>query len=141
MSYHLLFIVLIYLLLEKSSIANSIFSPTGEFPNDPVRLEHPLIQVLLDEIKGCGYNVTSCDQNKIFSISAKIANEHSALLLYDKAKSLFEDILYYIDRDSPVGAKFCHILSVMSFAQGDFEQVNNINSFKLKPSNFSRFLL
>ena len=89
------------------------------------RVDHPLNQQLLDELLACKGLESECKDisNTIIRYSAKIANEYSMLLLYDRAKGLFEDILYYVGKESYLGKKMCHILSTLTFAQGEIRQV------------------
>lgn len=87
--------------------------------------EHALSRELFDLFKQCDANLTQCVENteKISSLSAKIANEHSALLLHDRALDIFDDILYFMQSEHILGKRAAHILSVLSFAQGRTVQV------------------
>lgn len=87
--------------------------------------EHALNPELFTALKECDANLTECNNNlvKITTLSAKIANEHAALLLYDRALDIFDDILYFMQKDHIIGKRACHILSVLSFAQGRTVQV------------------
>ena len=82
--------------------------------------EHALNHDLFSALKECDANLTACIGNidKITSLSAKIANEHAALLLYDRALDIFDDILYFMQNEHIIGKRAAHILSVLSFAQG-----------------------
>jgi hypothetical protein len=88
--------------------------------------EHALNHELFSALKECDANLTQCDSNveKITTLSAKIANEHAALLLYDRALDIFDDILYYMQSEHILGKRSAHILSVLSFAQGRTVQVS-----------------
>lgn len=88
--------------------------------------EHALNQELFTALKECDANLTECNNNlvKITTLCAKIANEHAALLLYDRALDIFDDILYFMQKDHIIGQRASHILSVLSFAQGRTVQVS-----------------
>jgi hypothetical protein len=87
--------------------------------------EHALNHELFSSLKECDANLTLCVSNveKITTLCAKIANEHAALLLYDRALDIFDDILYYMQSEHILGKRAAHILSVLSFAQGRMVQV------------------
>jgi hypothetical protein len=87
--------------------------------------EHALNHDLFSLLKECDANLTACDASveKITMLSAKIANEHAALLLHDRALDIFDDILYFMQGEHIAGKRAAHILSVLSFAQGRTVQV------------------
>ena len=91
------------------------------------RPEHPLNFELFSDLKLCDANLTKCeaDITKITSLFAKVANEHGALLLHDRALDIFEDIVYFMQTDHILGKRAAHILSVLSFAQGRTVQVSS----------------
>lgn len=102
------------------------------------RLEHPHTPELLQYIRECHLDRAACEEtshlHKIYSLAAKISNQHSALLISDQAKSLFQDIFYYLDpfnlpKSSRLSSKLCHILYLTSFSLGEIKQVGG-------PSNF-----
>jgi hypothetical protein len=92
-------------------------------------VEHPLSPRLLALIKKCEENATSRSTNyaDIIKLGTKIANEHSALLLHDRARSLFDDILYYLDvnldETIAVASRIAHMGSVLAFSQGSLTDV------------------
>jgi hypothetical protein len=97
------------------------------------RLEHPHSPELLAKVRECHQNYFDCEKTlsqEIFALSAKISNQHTALLITEHAKSLFHDILFYIDKKSSVARKICHILSVLSFSQGETKQVIQLLQIK-----------
>ena len=100
------------------------------------RLEHPHSPELLQLVRECSQNALYCEEfqqlQKVNSLAAKITNQHAALLISDHAKTLFQDIFYYLDpqRSSRLSSKVCHILFVLSFALGDLKQVT-LRSFGL----------
>lgn len=84
-------------------------------------------EALLSQLRECDRDGRSCDHmlNQLYPLSAKIANEHNALLLNDRSQQLFEDILYFLGTRSPkLRAKMCHILSAITFSNGNWKQVN-----------------
>jgi hypothetical protein len=91
------------------------------------RMEHPHSSELLALVRECHQNYHECETKdlpgKIYQLAAKISNQHTALLITDHAKSLFQDILFYINAKSSTAKKFCHILSVLAFSQGETKQV------------------
>lgn len=97
--------------------------------------EHALNHELFSALKECDSNLTACADNvdKITLLCAKIANEHTALLLHDRALDIFDDILYFMQSDHLIGKRAAHILSVLSFAQGRAVQVTLLrNSMNLR---------
>lgn len=104
----------------------NIITHANDSPDQPFRIDHPLNQQLLDELLKCKGEENECTKvaSTIVSYSAKIANEYSVLLLYDRAKGLFEDILYYVEKESVIGKSICHILSTLTFSQGEIRQVS-----------------
>ena len=100
-----------------------------------IRPEHPLNEELFNALKSCESDFEDCGfpndsdaaaaaVRKITSLCVRIANEHAALLLYDRAQDIFEDILYYVQPDNSIGRLAAHVLSALSFAQGRFLEVN-----------------
>jgi hypothetical protein len=91
--------------------------------------EHALNNDLFNLLKECDTNQTFCkvEANKISLLSTKIANEHAALLLYDRALDIFDDVLYFMQSDHEMGKRAAHILAVLRFAQGRTVQVNSSN--------------
>lgn len=90
------------------------------------RVDYPYNDQLLSQLRDCDIDNKSCDQyvQKLYSISAKITNEHNVLMLNDRAQQLFEDILYFIGNSAPqYRAKLCHILSSSQFSNGNIRQV------------------
>lgn len=131
------FRVYLVLLLIGSVFVSQIFSGRGsrreEVNFDTIfRVDHPFNAELLAKLQDCEANQwTTCPHSiltQIYTLSAKIANEHCALLLYDRAQHLFEDILYFLQKDSSessyLRSKSCHILSVLAFAHGNIRQVS-----------------
>ena len=59
-------------------------------------------------------------------LSAKIANEHSGLLLHDIAQDLFQEQFYHISPGSTLGSRFAHILAVLAFSQGDLQEAEQL---------------
>ena len=91
------------------------------------RPEHALNHELFSELKACDANGTYCMESgqKITLLAAKIANEHAALLLHDRALDIFEDVLYFLQSEHTIGKRTAHILSVLSFSQGRTVQVTS----------------
>jgi hypothetical protein len=93
--------------------------------------EHALNNDLFNLLKECDTNQTFCrvEANKISLLSTKIANEHAALLLYDRALDIFDDVLYFMQSDHEIGKRAAHILAVLRFAQGRTVQVDSSTKF------------
>lgn len=89
--------------------------------------EHALNHELFMALKACDADRENCIPNvdNITTLCARIANEHAALLLYDRALDIYGDILYFMQNDHLIGKRAAHILSVLSFAQGRTVQVRN----------------
>lgn len=93
------------------------------------RMEHPHSPELLQLVRECYQNALQCEEfqqlQKVYALAAKITNQHAALLIADHARSLFQDIHFYLDpqRSSKLSAKVCHVLYVISFAIGELKQV------------------
>lgn len=87
--------------------------------------EHSLNHDLFSALKDCDFNPDGCipKVDNITILCARIANEHAALLLYDRALDIYDDILYFMQGDHVIGKRAAHILSVLSFAQGRTVQV------------------
>lgn len=94
---------------------------TGSF----LHLEHPFNYELFSEIKKCGNNASYCDENykNITALCVKIANEHNQLLLVDRAKTIFEDIVYYMEPHTKIGQRALQILAALAFGQGNQKEV------------------
>lgn len=91
------------------------------------RVDHPYNEQLFAQLKECDETQKGCDDQlyKMYALFAKIANEHSALLLNDRAQRLFEDVLYFLGGRAPkLSRKVCHILSTMYFADGNIKQAD-----------------
>ena len=95
-------------------------------PENFLHLEHPFSLELFNEIRKCDENATYCDDNikNITSLCAKIANEHNQLLLVDRAKTIFEDILYFIGPQTKIGQRAVHTLAALAFGQGNQKEVS-----------------
>ena len=117
-----------FILLLLVVFGNAEFDRTeieSSEPHNLMRLEHPNNHELFNELKQCDADINYCDENflRITQLCVKIANEHTALLLVDRAKRIFEDILYFSQPHSKLGQKAIHILSVLSFGQGNTQEV------------------
>lgn len=90
--------------------------------------EHSLNHELFDALKNCDADYYQCIPrvDNITILCARIANEHAALLLYDRALDIFDDILYFMQSEHTIGKRASHILSVLSFAQGRTVQVSYV---------------
>lgn len=117
LSYKVMQICLIFLLLSLKSIPVQLQELIGY-----TRPEHPLNENLFNELKSCKLDFEKCGKGNraLVSIFNKISNEHAALLLFDRAQEIFEDILYYVQPDNALGRRAAHTLSVLSFAQGRY---------------------
>jgi hypothetical protein len=90
-------------------------------------LQHPLIEILFDELGKCRLDSSYCDENyvKILKVCVNIANDHASLLLYSEAQDIFKEVFYYIEPNTMIGQRVNHILAVLSFSQGNFLKVFN----------------
>jgi hypothetical protein len=111
--------------LSRATIVKSEFETIE--PDNFLRLEHPLNSELFSTLKKCGTEEKYCDLNFkiIAALCVKVANEHTALLLVDRAKRIFEDILYYTQSHTKIGQKAVQILAVLSFGQGSLQEVRD----------------
>eukprot|EP00981_Chlorochromonas_danica_P007705 scaffold1869_cov163-Ochromonas_danica.AAC.17 len=87
-------------------------------------VEHPLTSQLLFLIKACAADLPACNTNhtEIIKLGARLANEHAMLLLHDRAKSLFDDIVFFLPTSAIVSTRLAHMSSVMAFAQGNIAE-------------------
>lgn len=110
------------------SLCNLLISIKALEPEELVSYElpeHSLNHDLFTALKDCDANLVGCipKVDNITTLCARIANEHAALLLYDRALDIYDDILYFMQKDHVIGKRAAHILSVLSFAQGRTVQV------------------
>jgi hypothetical protein len=116
------FVVLIWVFVSIcSGVADELVGYDGP--------EHSLNHELFDALKNCDADFYQCTPkvDNITILCARIANEHAALLLYDRALDIFDDILYFMQSEHIIGKRAAHILSVLSFAQGRTVQVSFIS--------------
>lgn len=92
------------------------------------RVDYSYNDQLLAQLRECDLNNKSCDEHMatLYTLSAKITNEHNVLMVNDRAQQLFEDILYFLGNSAPhYRSKVCHILNNIQFANGNIKQVIN----------------
>ena len=74
----------------------------------------------------CSRNLTDCTNlrniNQIITLSAKIANEFSVLLLHEGIDELFTDALSYLPPEHVAHQKLVHMRSIIFFSQGYTEK-------------------
>lgn len=88
-------------------------------------MEHPLNKEFAAQIEKCRFDLDYCSKHtkEITLLAAKIANEHAALLLYEKVEELFSHALNQLEPKSAISQKLAHSLAVLSFARGGASQV------------------
>lgn len=126
---HQILVVLFFVILQfcfiwcDQSGSSQDNTESGNF----LHLEHPFNHELFSELKKCGGNASYCDENfkNITALCVKIANEHNQLLLVDRAKTIFEDIVYYMEPHTKIGQRAVQILAALSFGQGNQKEVIN----------------
>ena len=88
----------------------------------------------------CAANLTACANlrniNQIITLSAKIANEFSVLLLHEGIDELLTDALSYLPPEHAAHRKLVHMRSIIYFSQGytDKAQQAWVRALTLKPS-------
>jgi hypothetical protein len=118
------YLLFFFSLLGRLLLVNS---RQDEVIDNLFRIEYPFNEQLLHELREFDTRNLSNDLqlNKLYTLAAKITNEHNALLINDRSQQLFEDILYFLgDRSPRLKEKVCHILSVITFSNGNFKQVS-----------------
>ncbi len=108
----ILFFCIVALLCDASS--NSLWK------------KHELCSELIKEIEHCANNVSYCDNHSIrlASISAKIANEHSSIMLPSVAQALLTEVVARLPFNSSLHSSVSHILAALAFSQGDGPEVH-----------------
>lgn len=114
---HALYSLSLILLLWLDPVKTAPFYPT-----------HPLSSALQNEVQICSTNAEYCEENiaAITTLAAKFANEHSGLLLHDVAQGLFKKQFDYIQRNSTLGSRIMHILTVLAFSQGEIQEAEQL---------------
>lgn len=89
------------------------------------QIAHPLRNEFLLSIDKCKINETLCDDvdNSIGLLAAKLANEHSALMIIHEAQSVFKAAVQSIPKDRSIYFRLIHILCVLAFSNGDLIEV------------------
>jgi len=131
-------VVLVFLVQHSYSSSSSSTEESEELVGY-AGPEHALNHELFMALKACDADRESCVPNvdNITSLCARIANEHAALLLYDRALDIYGDILYFMQSDHLIGKRAAHILSVLSFAQGRTVQVRIVYTFTRKDASYN----
>ncbi len=97
----------------------------GNEIDEYVMQEHPMNKEYFTEMKLCSTNINYCEDQfeRLLSLNVKLANEHTSLLLYDRVQDIFREELKSISPSTRIAQKIAHILAVLSFGQGNFEEV------------------
>lgn len=122
-----LLVLVTFLWCTHSQMPDTPASPTAENAYENLfKVDYVYNEQLLSQLRECDLEGRSCDEHlaRLYTLSAKITNEHNALLLNDRAQLLFEDVLYFLGNSSPkLRAKICHVLSVVHFSNGNSKMV------------------
>ena len=123
--YCIIVVFCLFLQLQCAFTEQSNPAQENTEPINFLHLEHPFNHELFSELKKCGANASYCDENfkNITALCVKIANEHNQLLLVDRAKTIFEDIVYYMEPHTKIGQRAVQILAALSFGQGNQKEV------------------
>jgi hypothetical protein len=112
--------------LLTCAVAICIFNATAVSEIDEyVMQEHPINEEYIAEMKLCSSNTSYCDDNfaRLVELSIRLANEHTSLLLYDRVQTIFRQVLLTLSPTTRISRKIAHIMAILSFGQGNFEEV------------------
>ena len=141
-SFSILIIVLLFsnkILCQHDDMSQDFVTDYNNKQDQVIRIygtqPHPLRKELHLLLKNCienDINRDACDPNNVFKLSTKISNDYASLLLFETAQDLFINIVnllskYISDSTSDsltkISKRIKHILGVLSFAQGNSNEV------------------
>lgn len=125
--HYMAWLTFVLLCIVSSTFSNNLNFEAGDSYENLFRVDYPYNDQLLSQLRDCDIDNKSCDDHvqKLYTLSAKITNEHNVLMVNDRAQQLFEDILYFLGTSAPkYRAKVCHILNAIQFSNGNVRQVS-----------------
>jgi len=91
--------------------------------------QHPITLEFYNELESYNKNSSLYNESSLLNIAVlgyRLANIYSSILLADEAQVIFQNAFFYVSPNSTLGLRFIHIMSVLSFSQGDIVETEKL---------------